>query len=553
MRLGPFALLLPALAVGQTNLNFQNGRAGELPPGWFVLDAAKGPGFSASWQHDGCRAAAPCAVLSAPAAATAGISGTLMESFAALPFRGQQVRLRAWIRLEKKSPSDRAQMLLHVGRPGLQEGFTDNMADRPVVTEEWGQYEIRGEVVSDAETIQIGLTLHGAGRVWMSEVEFSTVTSETAGPQLNAACDAIQRQYQRMDAAFMRGDANEIAAVLMPGAQMGVGTVREPLLPAIRAEIGKGSMLTAKTEVASVRLDGDEAIAMVRREAHDQGNSSRSVVTSHRDTWIQTSNGWRWRESIEVSYHWVLPATSADAAGPVVADLKTRAVPLAASDDLAAFGAAVSDARIVALGEGARGTREFSQWKQRLVEYLVAQKGFKVLAGVKDAELQALADRLHVEFVPLDDVTADSVAHSAKLADAKVVLWTDNSHARDAHLRDKFGRKLYVVGFGFDRGQVRAVGVEKGESRGLGVYAAPPSPVGSGDAVLSAAGIPQFFLNLAKLPAGSPLARWLAEMHLFHDMGGFWVLDDPDASLQPEELGLSYDGLFFVEEVHAGA
>ena len=144
---------------------------------------------------------------------------------------------------------------------------------------------------------------------------------------------------------------------------------------------------------------------------------------------------------------------------------------------------------------------------------------------------------LHLEFAALDSITAESVAHLPNLAQAKAVLWTDNTHARDPQLREKFGRRLYAVGFAFDRGDVKAVGVEKGESRGLGVYRAPASPDGSGDAILSAAGMPQFFLNLGKLPAGGALARWMAELHLVHDLGAYWVLDDPDASLQPEELG----------------
>jgi erythromycin esterase-like protein len=136
-------------------------------------------------------------------------------------------------------------------------------------------------------------------------------------------------------------------------------------------------------------------------------------------------------------------------------------------------------------------------------------------------------------------------------AKAKTVLWTDNAHARD--LREKFGRKVYAAGFAFHRGEVRAVGVDSGESRGLNVYAAQASPEGSGDAVLSAAGLPQFFLQMAGLPGGGALARWLADAHLFHDLGAYWVLDDPDASLQPLELSKCYDGLFFVEEVHAGS
>jgi hypothetical protein len=551
--------LLPALALGQINLKFEQGQVGEVPPGWFVLDAAPGAGFTAQWQRDGCHDALSCAMLSAPASPAPESFGSLMQGFAAMPFRGQAVRLRAWIRLERKSPADRAQMLLHVGRPNFQPGFADNMANRPIVTEEWGQYEIRGEVAPDAETIQIGLTVYGAGRAWIGQVEFGAQTAETSGPAVDAAREAIQKQYARMDSAFVRGDAAEIGAVLMPGAQMGVGTIREPLLPAIKNEIAKGSKLTTRTVVSGVRLDGDEAIAMVRREAQDpQSDGTRKVVTSHRDTWIQTSNGWRWRESIEVSYHWVLRPTGAEAARPVVTELKARAVPLGGTDGLAAFGAAVGDARVVALGEAAHGTREFIQAKQRLVEYLVAQKGFtEMMAEPNDADAAGLADRLHIQLsswkVDTPEALASSIAHIVNPAspEAKIVLWTDNAHARDPQLREKFGRKLYAVGFAFDRGEVHAVGVENGESRGLGVYTAQASPEGSGDAVLSAAGMPQFFLNMGKLPPGGALARWLADLHLFHDLGAYWVLDDPDASLQPEELANSYDALYYVDEVHA--
>jgi erythromycin esterase-like protein len=336
---------------------------------------------------------------------------------------------------------------------------------------------------------------------------------------------------------------------------MGVGTIREPLLPAIRDEIAKGSRLIARTAVSAVRLDGDQAVAMVRREAQDpRADTARSVVTSHRDTWVHDSGAWRWRESIEVSYHWVLPPTGADAARAVAAELKTRAVPMSGADGLAAFGAAVGDARLVALGESARGTREFTQSKQRMVEYLAAQKGFTVLIAAKDPDVQALADRLHLTYVQLDAVTADSVSRAANGSanlPAKAVLWTDNAHARDPRLRDKFGRRLYAAGFTFDRGEVRAVGVENGESRGLGVYTAQASPEGSGDAVLAAAGMPEFFLNMTKLPYGGALSSWLANLHLFHDLGAYWVLDDPDASLQPEELSNSYDGLYFVMELHS--
>lgn len=48
--------------------------------------------------------------------------------------------------------------------------------------------------------------------------------------------------------------------------------------------------------------------------------------------------------------------------------------------DLDAFGAVVGDARVVGLGEGTHGTREFFQLKHRLIEYLVEKKGFRAVA-----------------------------------------------------------------------------------------------------------------------------------------------------------------------------
>jgi len=557
-RLVSSALLLSALAFGQTNLNFQAGQPDGAPSGWFVVGGSTDARFAVSWRHEGCHGALPCALLSAPPNPPADTFATLMQSFAAVPFRGQAVRLRAWIRLEKKAPADHAQLLLHVVRPDFQPGFVDNMANRPIASEDWGQYEIQGEVAPDADTIQIGISLYGSGRVWIGEVEFASVAAQNAGPAVDAARNAIRKQYARMDSAFARGDENEIATILMPGAQMGAGTIREPLLPAIQAEIAKKEKLTARTEIESLRLDGDEAVVMVRREAEDPKSAhTRKVVTSHRDTWVQAP-GWRWRESIEVSYHWVLPTTSAEAARPLVAELKTRAVPMVAEADLAAFGAAVGDARLVALGEAARGTREFLQVKQRLVEYLVAQKGFTNLIGdPSDALIVGLADRLHIHLSYYKVDTPEAVANHFRHIfnegpGAKAIFWTDNAHARDTVLREKLGHQLYALGFAFDRGEVKAVGMEKGESKGLSVYTAQASPEGTGDAVLSAAGLSQFFLNMQKLPPGGALARWLTEMHLFHDLRAYWVLDDPDASLQPIELALCYDGLYYVEEVHFG-
>lgn len=55
----------------------------------------------------------------------------------------------------------------------------------------------------------------------------------------------------------------------------------------------------------------------------------------------------------------------------------TTTVPGGSTDDLARLGQMVGDARIVGLGEGTHGSREFFDMKHRVVQYLVREKGFR--------------------------------------------------------------------------------------------------------------------------------------------------------------------------------
>ena len=70
----------------------------------------------------------------------------------------------------------------------------------------------------------------------------------------------------------------------------------------------------------------------------------------------------------------------------VVAFARAAAIPLATVEaghgfaDLAPLDQVIGDARVVGLGEATHGTREFFQMKHRLLEYLVAEKGFTVFA-----------------------------------------------------------------------------------------------------------------------------------------------------------------------------
>lgn len=66
--------------------------------------------------------------------------------------------------------------------------------------------------------------------------------------------------------------------------------------------------------------------------------------------------------------------------------LARNAIPLATVEaghgfeDLAPFGTMVGNARVVGLGEGTHGTREYFQAKHRLLEFLVREKGFSIFS-----------------------------------------------------------------------------------------------------------------------------------------------------------------------------
>ena len=72
--------------------------------------------------------------------------------------------------------------------------------------------------------------------------------------------------------------------------------------------------------------------------------------------------------------------------GEVTEWMKSAAIPLEGTspeggvEDMEALGAAIGDARIVAMGEETHGTHEFFQLKHRMLEYLVEKKGFTVFA-----------------------------------------------------------------------------------------------------------------------------------------------------------------------------
>ena len=565
---------------GPRNLRFEQGEPGEVPPGWFVPSVAPNGARLAELRRKGCRNPGSCVVVSSPANAPKAV-GDLMQSFSAAAFRGKTVRLRAWLRLEAADPQDRAQMWLRVVRKNGQSGFFDDMNDRPVRSPYWTKREISSQIDTDAQFLDFGVSSIGKGHVWADDVSFEIVPQA----EIDSARDAVQNLYARSDAAYRQGVADDPALVDVSYRRY---SAQEPLLDVLgRASRLQMTPSTFQTAIVSFQFAGPGAIATVRSEFTRPSTDGRLAgVRTFRDTWALAAESWTLKQRIYLTGRFTLPPTDAQTTRLVAADLKQLAAPLATAEaghtfyDLTPFGNAIGDARVVALGGATEGTREFLQMKHRLFEYLVKEKGFTVLAVPgKPAESQAI-DRyiktgvgdpgaalaaLHspewdtqealdvVEWmrtfnqalIPHPTLSFVGLESPEDRPGERIVLWANNQQVRQS------GNQTYAVGFAFRRGELRAAGFRNGNPTGLADYAVPALPEGAGDPVLSAAGMPLFFLDIRAVEPMTTLGRWLAEPHLFLSVGASWNQDGPENHLRPSVLSKTWNGLIFVEEGHA--
>lgn len=143
--------------------------------------------------------------------------------------------------------------------------------------------------------------------------------------------------------------------------------------------------------------------------------------------------------------------------------------------------------------------------------------------------------------------------------DEKMVVWAHNGHVTHQAevpwsgrpmgnwLREALGSQMYVLGFAIDGGTVRAKRLEEGKWVDPIEHILPQAAPGTGTAMLSQAGTPMFFLNMKT--ARSALGAWLDDEHLFRVVGG--GIDDNQATMSPDRIGRSYDGLIFLRETSA--
>ena len=175
-----------------TNLDFEDGNAGGLPPGWITSSFFGAPfnspalprslGFEAVTTEDDFYRGKRSGILArSPGRRYGEIFGTLAQRVDASSYRGKLVRLRAMVRSEVIGPGNEAYLWLQAARgftAPQRIAFLEDMSDRPITHRDWREYEIVGEVPADAETIDFGLALVGEGRAWIDAVSLESVEVE---------------------------------------------------------------------------------------------------------------------------------------------------------------------------------------------------------------------------------------------------------------------------------------------------------------------------------------------------------------------------------------
>lgn len=165
------------------NPGFEEGQAGDFPPGWTAAQKDENEGFWIRIVDEQPARGKQCAqILPAVKERPPGSRyGSLRQSIDATPFRGRRVRFRAAVRTAVEEGKGRAQLWMRVDRKNEQPGFFETMTDRPITSPRWEWYEIVGDVAVDAERITVGMMFYGEGAAWIDSTSLEAVDEAAFG------------------------------------------------------------------------------------------------------------------------------------------------------------------------------------------------------------------------------------------------------------------------------------------------------------------------------------------------------------------------------------
>jgi erythromycin esterase len=146
----------------------------------------------------------------------------------------------------------------------------------------------------------------------------------------------------------------------------------------------------------------------------------------------------------------------------------------------------------------------------------------------------------------------------------KIALWAHNAHiagmsfapgqvkVMGEYLRQTFGEGIRVLGFTFDRGDVRAVRMKQGKIDGPPTaMKVPTAKAGSVEDVLLTVGLPRFVLDLRGVAPAGKLGTWLNAPQVMRLVEAVYDPDNAAAAYTTVVLPKAFDALIYIEDTTA--
>ncbi len=403
---------------------------------WTMRNSSDAMSVDASVAHGGRQS------LRLRAASTSGGFVATQGAMPLAEARGHRLAVSAWLRTELSSGW--AGLWCRVDGPERAMLSFDNMEDRPVTgTTGWTRVTVRVIAPPSTDAVLCGSLVVGSGDVWLDDLAITregAITDEEFRAPVTVAGVVVDGDKQPLpgmtirasqptdDRPVLAGDAVTTASdgsfelrvppsgwaydIVATSPTVAAGVRSEVKVAPLAAVRGLEVRAGGRAHVVSgrVRSLGGKPVAGVLAgvsEMRPGGSMPLFLVESDAKGAYQIAlpPGHYTQRVLGVDGLTAPPASfdlaknrrldlrfaprvelAVDAPAAVVDWVKSNAVPLATAeagrgvDDLDGFAPAIGKARIVAVGEATHGTREFSQLKHRMLEYLVMRHGFSVFA-----------------------------------------------------------------------------------------------------------------------------------------------------------------------------
>ncbi len=168
-----FLPVAPALVIHESNKKTEFSIAGITPPNKEGMKLV-------AWQHQGVGLGSASHLYKSARINKKTIIrsthtfGTIGKKIDAVPYRGKEIKMKAAVKVEE----GRGQLWLRVDIAAGKFGFFDNMADRPIESNQWNHYEIIGTVDKDAKYVVFGCMLMGDGQLWVDDFQMYVKENE---------------------------------------------------------------------------------------------------------------------------------------------------------------------------------------------------------------------------------------------------------------------------------------------------------------------------------------------------------------------------------------